>query len=78
MNYIKSVMPMKDCRLFMEMESGSCLIVDLSVKLHTIKFKELEDETLFATVCTDGNYVVWGDGRVKLTVKEMMEVVLTG
>ena len=28
MSYIKTVVPMKDYRLFMEMESGSSVIVD--------------------------------------------------
>lgn len=78
MNYIKSVLPMKAYRLFMEMESGSSLIVDLSVKLNTMKYKELVDEALFKTAFTDGNYVIWGDGRVKITVKELMEVALLG
>jgi hypothetical protein len=78
MNYIKSVVPMKDYRLFMEMESGSSMIVDLSVKLYTMKYKDLTDETLFKTASTDGNYVIWGDGRLKLTVNELMEVVLLG
>ena len=37
-SYIKTVVPMKDYRLFMEMESGSSVTVDFSVKLHTIIF----------------------------------------
>ena len=78
MNYIKSVMPMRGCRLFMEMESGSSVTVDLSVKLNTIKYAELADEAFFNTATTDGDYVVWGDGRLRLTVKELMEVVLMG
>jgi len=69
---------MKAYRLFIEMESGSSLIVDFSVKLNTMKYKELIDETLFKTASTDGNYVIWGDGRVKITVKELMEVTLLG
>ncbi len=78
MNYIKSVLPMKGYRLFMEMESGSSLIIDLSVKLHAMKYKELADEALFKTASTDGNYVIWGGGRVRLTVNELMEVALLG
>ena len=38
MSYIKTVVPMKDYRLFMEMESGSSVIVDFSVKLNTTIF----------------------------------------
>lgn len=78
MNYIKSVLPMKDYRLFIEMESGSSMIVDLSVKLNTMKYKELADETLFKTASTDGNYVIWDGGRLKLTVNELMDVALLG
>lgn len=78
MNYIKTVLPMKDYRLLMEMESGSTVIADLSNKLHTVKYAELADEALFKTAKTDGDYVIWGDGRLRLTVNELMEVVLLG
>lgn len=78
MNYIKTVLPMKDYRLFMEMESGSIVIGDLSNKLSTMKYAELADEAFFKTATTDGDYVVWGDGRLRLTVNELMEVVLLG
>lgn len=78
MSYIKSVVPLKDHRLFMEMEGGSNVTVDLSVKLHTVKYAALVDETLFCDVKTDGDFLIWGGGQVKLTVNELMEVVLTG
>jgi hypothetical protein len=77
-NYIKTVLPMKDYRLFMEMESGSMVTVDLSGKLHTMKYAGLADETFFKTATTDGDYVIWGGGRLRLTVNELMEVVLLG
>ncbi|NLE90105.1 MAG: DUF2442 domain-containing protein [Dehalococcoidales bacterium] len=78
MSYIKAVVPMKDYRLFMDMESGSNVIVDLSVKLSTMKYKDLVDVRMFRTAKTDGDYVVWGNGRVKVTAKELMDVVLVG
>lgn len=78
MNYIKSVMPMKDYRLFMEMESGSSVTVNFSGKLKTMKYAELADEAFFNTARTDGDYVAWGGGRLRLTAKELMEVVLMG
>ena len=78
MSYIKTVVPMKDYRLFMDMESGSSVIVDLSVKLDTMKYKDLTDERIFRSARTDGDYVIWGDGRVRVTVKELMDVVLIG
>lgn len=78
MSYIKSAVAMKDHRLFMEMESGSSVTVNLSVKLKTMKYLELADEDFFMTAKTDGDYVIWGDGRLRLTVNELMEVVLLG
>lgn len=78
MDYIKTVLPMKDYRLFMEMESGSIVIADLSCRLHTMKYAKLADEAFFKTATTDGDYVIWGGGRLRLTVKELMEVVLFG
>lgn len=78
MSYIKNVLPMKDYRLFMEMEGGSMVIVDLSGKLHSAKYAELADKAFFITAITDGDYVIWGGGRLRLTVSEMMEVVLLG
>lgn len=78
MNYIKTVMPAKDYRLLLEMEGGSIVIVDLSTKLKTMKYSELANEEFFKTAVTDGDYVIWGGGRLRLTVNELMEVVLSG
>ncbi len=76
--YIKAITPLKGYRLFLDMESDSSVIVDLSVKLNTMKCRELTNEALFRDVTTDGNYVIWGGGRVKLTINELMEIVLFG
>ena len=78
MSYIKTVLPMKDYRLLMEMEGGSTVIVDLSKKLQTMKYAELADKAFFKTATTDGDYVIWGGGRLRLTVNELLEVVLLG
>lgn len=78
MSYIRAIVPLKDYRLFMNMESGSSVTVDLSVKLDTMKYAELADETLFKDVKTDGDYIIWGGGRLRLTVTELLEVVLRG
>lgn len=78
MNYIKSVTPVKDYRLLLVMEGGSIVIVDLSTKLNTMKYSVLASEQFFKTAVTDGDYVIWGGGRLRLTVNELMEVVLLG
>ena len=43
-----------------------------------MKYKDLVDVRMFRTAKTDGDYVVWGNGRVKVTAKELMDVVLVG
>lgn len=78
MRYIRAVLPLKDYRLFMVMEGGSTATVDLSGKLRSAKYAELADEAFFRTAGTDGDYVFWGGGRLRLTVNELMEVVLLG
>ena len=49
-----------------------------SGKLHTMKYGELADQVFFKTAATDGDYVIWGSGRLRLTVNELMDVVLLG
>lgn len=78
MRYIRTVLPMRGYRLFMEMEGGSTVTVDLANKLDTIKYADLSEEDFFMTAVTDGDYVIWGGGRLRLTVNELMEVVLLG
>jgi len=75
-HYIKAVLPMKDNRLFMEMESGSILVVDFSNKLHTMKNLRLTNEKVFQSAYTDGDFVLWDKGKIRLTVNEILEIVL--
>ncbi|WP_156775089.1 DUF2442 domain-containing protein [Dethiosulfovibrio peptidovorans] len=75
MGFIKSVTALNDWRLFVEMETGSVMVVDLSHKLDTARFGDLRDLKLFRSVSTDGDIVLWGDGRVRLMARELMDVV---
>ena len=76
MGYLKSVTPLNGYRLFLEMTSGSVAIVDLSNKLETARFYNLRDENLFKTAITDGDYVIWGNGAIQVTTKELINVLL--
>ncbi|NJP41729.1 DUF2442 domain-containing protein [Oscillospiraceae bacterium HV4-5-C5C] len=76
MRYIKAVVPLTGTRLFVALESGSLLIVDLSVRLTFLRFQELADPKLFASVRTDGDYVIWGKGKLRVTARELMETAL--
>jgi hypothetical protein len=75
MSFIKTIMPLNDWRLFVEMETGSVMVVDMSRKLDTARYGDLRDETLFRSVTTDGDAISWGHGRITITVRELMETV---
>lgn len=78
MDYIKSVAPLPDYLLEVKMTNGSSATVDFKPRLHAAKYMPLKDEEVFKAVSTDGNYVLWQNGLVKITVKEALEVILTG
>ena len=73
--YIRSVMPLSDWRLLVEMETDSVIVVDLRRKLATARYGDLKDPRLFRSVITDGEGVSWGGGRVAVTARELMDVV---
>ncbi|MBP1736929.1 MAG: hypothetical protein H6Q60_810 [Oscillospiraceae bacterium] len=76
--WIRAIMPLKDMRLFLELESGSTMTVNLTEELHTAKYGALENETLFCDVKTDGNAVVWGENRITTTLDELIDIALRG
>jgi hypothetical protein len=75
MAFITSVVPLNDWRLFVEMETGSVIVVDMSRKLDTARYSDLRNPELFRSVTTDGDVVSWGSGRVTVTARELMDVV---
>ncbi len=76
MAFIRSIVPLNDWRLFVEMETGSVLIVDVSRKLETARYGDLRDAALFRSVRTDGDVISWGDGKVTITVRELIDALL--
>lgn len=75
MPFIKSVMPLNDWRLFVEMATGSVIVADFSHKLETARFGDLKDMDIFRSAVTDGDVVSWNDGRLILTARELMNIV---
>jgi len=75
MPFIKSIVPLNDWRLFVEMETGSVIVVDMSRKLDTARYGDLRNMALFRSVTTDGEVISWGNGRITITVRELMEAV---
>lgn len=78
MDYIQSVSPLPDYCLKVRMTNGSFATIDFKPRFHSAKYMPLKDEEIFKAVSTDGNYVLWKNGLVKITAKEVLEVILAG
>lgn len=76
MKYIQSVVPLSDYCLEVKMTNGSSVTVDFKPRFKSAKYMPLQDEEIFKDVSTDGNYILWKNGLVKITVKEALEVIL--
>jgi hypothetical protein len=78
MDYIQSVAPLPNYRLEVKMANGSSAIVNFKPRLNAAKYLPLKNEEIFKAVSTDGNYVIWQKGFVKITAKEVLEAMLIG
>jgi len=78
MDYIRSVSPLPNYCLEVMMVNGSFAIVDFKPRLNSAKYMTLRNEETFNSVKTDGNYVIWENGLVRITAREVLEVILSG
>lgn len=62
------------CRLNICLDNGNIVILDLSEKLKTTRFRQLLKPELFAHVKTDGERVFW-NGLTELSFDEIFEMV---
>ncbi len=79
MNKIQSVIPIDGFKLLVAFNNGSSITVDLSAKLKTARFAELSDAELFNDVRADktgGEAIVWGNGKLKIPLYELIDVVI--
>ena len=59
----KSVKPLPDWRLEIEMETGSTIYFDFTTRLNTARFGALLEEGVFESVRTDGKSLLFYDGE---------------
>lgn len=78
MGTVRSVFPLENYRLLIELDTGSSFTVDLSHKLKTVRFAELSDKSVFNNVTTDSETIIWGDGILKIPVHELIDVAVHG
>ena len=55
------------------LDTNHSVTVDLGKKLHTARFSEIRDRTVFCAARTDGKMVYWPDG-LSITVDEILEL----
>jgi hypothetical protein len=73
---ISSAEPMDGCRLRISFDDGSRLILDLSLKMRTTRFRQLAEPGVFGRAQADGERVYWSE-LAELTVDELLELART-
>jgi len=77
--YIKSVRALPGSTLEVTMATGSIIQFDFCSRLNSARFGILQDEELFRSVWTDGNYLIFekaGRMPLKITASEFLDLVL--
>lgn len=77
--YFQAVHALPGHQLEVRMGTGSSIRFDFRTRLRTARFGALQDEELFQSVSTDGNYLIFSKtGRmpVRITASEFMDLVL--
>lgn len=71
---IRDVEPKYANRLLVELDSGRVFLINMTDKIETMRFNDLKDEFLFMGAETDGDAVIWDNGRISLSLTEIFEM----
>ncbi len=71
---IRDVEPKYANRLLVELDSGRVFLINMTEKIETMRFHDLKDEFLFMSVSTDGDSVIWDNGRISLSLSEIFDM----
>jgi 3-hydroxymyristoyl/3-hydroxydecanoyl-(acyl carrier protein) dehydratase len=74
MTKIKKVIPKDNYQLEVQLENGSCILLDFSNKIQTIRFGMLADKTFFQQPVTDGDYIRW-ENKIEISISEVFELI---
>lgn len=61
--------------ILIELASGHRIILDLSQKLHTIRFHELTNPDVFKKAKTDGYSIIWKNGKIVVSFGEILDIL---
>jgi hypothetical protein len=78
--YFRSVKPLPEHKLEVDLETGSRIVFDFTSRLGTIRFGMLKHDEVFNTAATDGDAILfYKDGvanNIKISASEFMDMVL--
>lgn len=74
--FFKSVSPLPDYHLLIETATGSTIDFDLKKRLGTARFGALSDIRLFRSATTDGSFLIFGGGKVKIGASEFLDLLM--
>lgn len=61
--------------VLIELTSGHKIILDLSKKLHSIRFREIANQDVFKRAYTDGYSVIWKNGKIMISFGEIIDIL---
>lgn len=73
MSRIKCVEAKDGYCLWVLMENGSSIVLNLESRIETVRFRKLADRAFFQTVTTDGEFIRWGD-EIEISVNEAFQL----
>lgn len=71
---IRDVEPKYGYRLLVELDSGNVIYLNMSEKIETVRFHDLQNTELFNQVETDGYALYWDFGRITISLSEIFEM----
>lgn len=71
---IRDVEPKYANRILVELDTGRVFLINMTDKIQTMRFNDLKDEFLFTGATTDGDSVLWDDGRISLSLSEIYDM----
>ena len=61
--------------ILIELASGHKVILDLTQKLHTIRFHELANPDVFNKAETDGYSIIWKNGKILVSFGDILDIL---
>lgn len=71
---IRDVEPKYANRLLVELDTGRVFLINMTDKIETMRFNDLKDEFLFMGATTDGDSILWDNGRISLSLSEIYDM----